>query len=290
MQILMSMNRALVTLIGIMLLSVSGSGYVAAQTEQDQKIIENILKEKRDPKERRGDRMARIAMNLNGTGTVTMKEANAMAGRPEIIVEGSDGKEFVENVIALVLASEKTDPDMSLFEKELDGIRYRRGENNGYGSRLIYGADWIGDNCYRGKIKELTRDLPDNTFLVKTLDYVSNHRDEFAGLRDSLAFERVKTIEMGYRAHKIPYMKVQSAGKKDVIEMMQNGDIILIVGKTDGWDFYDIGLLIKENGIPHLLHASESEGKILLEPEPLADYLKRNTKAIRGYRLLRIAE
>ena len=280
------MRRYLIPVIFI-LLSAFGAAPVLSQSSVN---VGKILSEIKDKKLSRGDRASIAASSLIGADARSLAESYLDSANNESNLLPFNSKQFVETAIALAFASEKLNPDSALFLSELDAVRYRKGENSGYASNMIYASDWIADNNYRGKLKEKTYDLPDNTFMIKTLDYVSSHRNQFAGLRDSIQFERQKSIEMGLRAHKIPYMKLHTIGKKNIIEMLRSGDIIVIIGKEEGMDLYDMGIILIENSLPYLIHADAKERKIVKEKSPVYEYLKPLTKEIRGYRLLRLPE
>lgn len=252
--------------------------------------IDSLLKKMTELKLNRIGKIARLAELLEGTPGVSFRQSFASNTRPMDFSGGLDSREFVEAIMAVVLASENENPDKNAFLRELEKVRYRTGTDNGYASRLLYGADWIIDNSYRGNIREYTNDFETNTFQIKTLDYISSHRDEFAGLKDSVAFERMKAIEMGYRAHKIPFLKVPTAGKKDIIEAMQSGDIIMILGKQPGMDINDMGIILIKEGKPRLMHVNTMTNKWTLEQPTLVELLKHNTKSIQGYRIMRISE
>ena len=124
----------------------------------------------------------------------------------------------------------------------------------------------------------MTYDLPGNVFTSRTLDHITRNRENYPALADSATFERVQLLEMGYRVHKIPYMKRESIGKKGVIELLKDNDILIIIDKSKDNDFLDAGFIRLVEGRPYLLHASEVSGKVGLDPEPLSDMMKLRAK------------
>ncbi len=50
-----------------------------------------------------------------------------------------------------------------------------------------------------------------------------------------------------------------------------------------------IGIVMLKDGVPHLLHASSKLGKVVLDPTPLSEYLRKNNN-ITGARFIRIGE
>ena len=44
------------------------------------------------------------------------------------------------------------------LEVMLERLTFRRGEANGFPTRMLYGGDWVVDNHSRGNVKDLTED------------------------------------------------------------------------------------------------------------------------------------
>lgn len=205
-----------------------------------------------------------------------------------ISVHSMDEMELVENALALAKASKRTNASWTDFVCELENIRYRRGENNGFTSRLRYSSDWIADNTYRGNLKEYTHSLPSPASTSRTLDKITRSKEEYPALADSVTFEKMKMLEMGYCMHKITYMKRESMGKKNVVELLKEGDIIIIIPRDTETDLLDAGVLKFVDGTPHLIHSSARTGKVELMPITLNEYMRLNAKSMTGYRILRV--
>lgn len=213
---------------------------------------------------------------------------DSVDGPMKICLDAMDEFEFIEYAIAAAKASLKPGARQRDFISELQGIRYRRGENNGFTSRLRYASDWIADNCYRNGLQEVTYDLPGNVFTSRTLDNITRNKMDYPALSDSVTLERMEMLEMGYRAHKVPYMKRETIGKKNVVEHLRDNDIIVIVDRSA--DFLDIGFIRIQEGRPFIMHASRKEGVVKLEKEPLSELMKLRAKEITGYRVLRLKD
>ena len=51
-------------------------------------------------------------------------------------------------------------------------------------------------------------------------------------------------------------------------------------------DVTHVGIIKMVDGVPHLMHASSKQGKVIVDDLSLSDYLKRNrTQGIRVFRL-----
>ncbi len=235
-------------------------------------------------------RAGAVADALSGADFKATADKDPAAGPMSVNLNAMDGIELIEYCAAAAKASLVPGAQMRDFLKELQGLRYRRGENTGFTSRLRYVCDWIADNAYRNNVREMTYDLLGNVFTSRTLDHITRNRENYPALADSATFERMQLLEMGYRVHKIPYMKRESIGKKGVIELLKDNDILIIIDKSKDNDFLDAGFIRLVEGRPYLLHASESSGKVGMDPEPLSDMMKLRAKEIAGYRVLRLKD
>ena len=197
---------------------------------------------------------------------------------------------FVNNVIALAKASEKSgNPDWRNYAVELENISCRRGENDGFASIMFHGADWIADNIFRGNIKEMTENYPSSVIVrTKSLDDLTRNRSQYAALSDSSTFEKVRMTEMGYRNHRIPTLKKEAIQKKEILDDLKDGDIIILVPSGDGVDIYDMGFIAMRDDGPHLIHLSPRSLTVVEEEENLLRYMKLMTKYFQGFRLLRV--
>ncbi len=194
---------------------------------------------------------------------------------------------FIETVTALALTIEDRKNSWQDFANNLESLRYRQGEANGYASRLHYFSDWIVTNTHRGYIKEVTDRIPQSDSQIKTLDYMSHNRASYPALKDSATFEGIKNMEVGYRSHRFPYIKSARLTSKPVTNALKGGDIVALTTKTGGLDVNHVGLIVIEKDGPHLLHASSREGKVVVDKLPLAEYMRKSSN-LTGIRVIRL--
>lgn len=233
------------------------------------------------------ERVTTIGKEFIGTPYV----ANTLDSEPErltINIEGLDCTTFVENTLALAYTAGEGRSSWRDYVINLEKIRYRNGVMSDYASRLHYISDWIIDNTHRGIIKEYTTHMPINDWQIKTLDFMSSNRDKYSALKDSSQYSRVKSYEIGYRNHRFPYIKTGRLSNKAIIAALKDGDIIAITTKVPGLDVSHMGILIKKDGIPYLMHASSKEGAVVIDKQPLAEYLHRTGGT--GIRVIRLEE
>lgn len=234
-----------------------------------------------------GEKFSAAVEKLRGAAYKETADFDSPANPLVINMDTMGNIELAEYGIAAVRAAQIAGAGVRDFVDEVRKVRYRRGENSGFASRLRYRSDWIADNTYRHNVSETTFDLPGNISTARTLDYMTRHRENYPALADSATFERQQMLEMGYRLHKIPYMKREAAGKRQVVEMLRDGDIIMVVPRSSETDVADMGIVRIVGGKVHLLHGLGS-GKIDVDGEPLTELLKLRAKDTQGFRVLRV--
>lgn len=194
---------------------------------------------------------------------------------------------YVDYVLAMAYTLEESCTSWRDFTYNLQRMRYRKGEINGYASRLHYISDWIVDNSYRGNLKEATSNFPAYEYQEKTLDFITSNKDKYPALKDSAEYERMRNAEIGYRRHRYPYIKTSRLSNKEIVKALKEGDVICITTRTPGLDVQHMGIVVKQDGIPYLMHASSAAGKVIIDALPLSDYLKKNRSA-NGIRVIRL--
>ena len=238
-----------------------------------------------------GERVAMLGQKFIGTPYVshTLEAPDGEDERLTVNLSELDCTTFVETVFALAKTVGEGRTSWRDFVNNLESIRYRGGELNGYPSRLHYIADWIVDNTYRGNIIDATNLFPAISYTTKSIDFMSNHRDNYPALKDSLNFERVKSTELGYRNHRFPFVKTRNLSELPTRQAFRNGDAVALTSSLKDLDVTHLGLIIIVDGEPHLLHASSSLGKVVLSDEKLADFMKRN-RSLTGVRIMRLKD
>lgn len=234
-----------------------------------------------------GQRIAFIGRQFIGTPYV----GHTLEGDQEwltVNVDELDCTTFVETVAALAKTVGEGRSSWRDFVYNLEQIRYRGGEMDGYGSRLHYISDWIVDNSYRGNMEDATTMFGAYSFMVKTIDFMSQNRKNYPALADSATFERIKGVEQGLHNHRFPYIRTRNLGSKDVRRQFRNGDMVGLTSNLKNLDVYHMGIIVLgDDGEPYLMHASSSLGKVTVTEVPLAAFMKRNPH-LTGIRVFRL--
>lgn len=234
-----------------------------------------------------GRRTAAIARHFIGTPYV----GGTLEGEREALrvnLDELDCTTLVDVVAALSYTLGENRSGWQDLVYNLRRMRYRNGEINGYPSRLHYNCEWAVDNIHRGNIEDATRNIPKCFYIVRTIDFMSTHRDRYKALADSADFEAIRRVENGFRSHRFPYIKTADTRAKEVRAALREGDIVAFVSNLKDLDVTHLGLLVREaDGLLHVLHASSAEGRVVVSAQPLPEFLRRNRQwlGIRVYRL-----
>lgn len=207
----------------------------------------------------------------------------------ELIVNGDelDCTTFVEFALAMALCQDQGDDMLeSEFAENLQKIRYRNGEINGYPSRLHYATEWINDNVRKGFIEDITATRGTATSTVN-LSYMSSNPDKYKHLQNSPSNRaQMAAIEKELSGEVITYLPKESLPLEGTA-WIKNGDIIMFTTSIPGLDVSHMGLAIYVKGNLHLLHASSKAKKVIVDNMPLNRQLARD-KNTTGIRVLRL--
>lgn len=229
-------------------------------------------------------RLLRLARLFDGV----KYQAGTLEHVPEMLsvnLDAFDCTTLVETAAALALTASEKRASWRDFVYNLERIRYRGGRMTDYPSRLHYISEWSIDLRNRGIMREVTEDIAQAATDIKTLDYITSHRDQYPALADDETFARMKEAEIGYRSHRIPYIK--AAHMRNAA--LREGDIIAFTTRTKGLDVSHVGIITFVGGKPFLYHASSRAGKVTTEPVSLADYLRKN-RQISGFKIYRLLD
>ena len=233
------------------------------------------------------ERTAWLGMQLEGIPYV----AHSLEGDVELLsvyTDRFDCTTFAETVMALSYTLGERREGWQDFVYNLRRLRYRGGEVDGYGSRLHYICDWAMDNIHRGNFVDATRDFDKCKYMVRSIDFMSAHRDRYASLKDSAEFARIVRVENGYRNHRFPYIKTTDLAAKSTLARLREGDILAFVSNLPDLDVTHMGIAVRgKDGELHVLHASQTDGRVVVSDAALPDFVRRNRQWI-GVRVFRL--
>lgn len=203
--------------------------------------------------------------------------------------QGLDCTTFVELSVARWLA-EKSDSTGTLFEQQVQAMRYRHTEVDGYLSRLHYFTDWVAENARRGVWYELTPDENSDIWQsdTLTLHFMSSHPQNYPYLKtNAWAIDSMRSIEAVYADYPIGFIKKEMLNLPPDKLPIRNGDIIALVTTIEGLDVTHVGFAVWKEDKLHLMHASMTHRKVVIDERTLYDYLK-NRKSCPGVRVVRL--
>ena len=262
-------------------INIMAAAHTIIVTEKDKVLLqEKFDKFLKDSNLSVGELILKVGNDFKGTPYVGKTldlniEENLVVNLREL-----DCTTFVENCLAIARTIKSGKPNFETFVSELEKIRYRNGQLNGYISRLHYFGEWISNNAEKGIVEDLSAKIGGVKCPV-VVSFMSTHPDSYPQLKaNPLLIKEIKQIEIQESAKQYYFIPRE----KIVVHENQilDGDIVAFVTKIPGLDVSHVGLLFKKDGRVYLLNASLSGGKVETTKVPLADYLKdsKNTTGI----------
>lgn len=231
------------------------------------------------------ERMIFFARTFIGTPYVASTLEAGNEEKLRVCIKELDCTTFVETILALKLASESKNKSFNDFKHCLQQVRYRDGKIDGYTSRLHYFSEWIINNQKKGFVRDKTHELSAQKDTVR-VDYMSIHADKYKHLQNNAEnVEKIKRTEKELSGKEYYHLSKELINRNVDLTPIKDGDIIAFTSKIKGLDVAHVGLAVREKGVLKLLHASSRYKKVLIDPLPIADYVK-NGSSLAGVRVL----
>ncbi len=213
-----------------------------------------------------------IAIGTSFVGTPYAANTLEQPGEEDLVINlrGLDCVTFLENTLALSRCIKMKKTTFHEYKRQLQLIRYRSGEINGYPSRLHYFSDWLYDNDRKHIVRNMAEEIG-GIELGKKINFMSTHRSAYRQLKDNGFLKRVETTEAdinGRTQYFIPKEKLAA-----VEQQILSGDIIGITTTVEGLDIAHTGIAIQAGGALKYLHAPLSNGRVQITEKTLVDYL-----------------
>lgn len=266
---------------------------IAYHCESDTALINQLLRTPELSDMSKGDRVAFFAKKFVGSPSNLKSDIlEAEDAAFTLNVHTFNPLSLISTCVALAQAYETSSaPNWRDFADKYESVMYKGGKARGYVSRFLYSSDWIADNIFRENVTDATSGFDGliSHRREKSIDYISHHRDSFKALADSVTFERLKMLEMGFRNHQIPYLtNGDLTNIKRFTPQAKEGDIFFLITPENDLDSREMGILVCEGDKLIIIQVSENQGKVVMEPLPFDAYVKRNIKRIKGARFVRI--
>lgn len=183
---------------------------------------------------------------------------------------------FVENSIALALSARNDGASFQNFQNQLQRLRYRDGQIDGYGSRLHYFSEWILQAAVAGLVEDVTKKCGGIEYHKKT-SYISDYPSAYPKLSNRADnLQKVQSGEAKINAHRWYFIPKNQVGKFE--KNLREGDIVAFTSTFRNLDIEHQGFVVQKNGRWHVLHASSVVGRVVVSSRPLAEYILRNKK------------
>ena len=164
---------------------------------------------------------------------------------------------------------------------------------DGYLSRLHYFTDWVDENAERGVWHELVPTPADASLWhtdTLSLSFMSKHPQSYPYLKvNTWAVDSMHTIEQHYAQRQYHYIGKEQLNRTPEELPIRDGDILALVTTIDGLDVTHLGFAVWQGETLHLMHASMTHGKVVIDERSLYDYLK-NRKSCPGVRVVRLTD
>jgi hypothetical protein len=121
-----------------------------------------------------------------------------------------------------------------------------------------------------------------------TLSFMSKHPQSYPYLKENAwGVDSMKTIESRYADFPVCYIDKQFLNLPPSALPIRNGDILALVTTLEGLDVTHLGFAVWKDDALHLMHASMTHGRVVVDERTLYDYLKTR-KSCPGVRVVRL--
>ncbi|MEN8202463.1 MAG: N-acetylmuramoyl-L-alanine amidase-like domain-containing protein [Bacteroidota bacterium] len=253
--------------------------------QEDREILEGLLESLSEMKD---VQVSQLVVEVGSSLLRTPYVAHTLERKEEQLVinlRELDCTTFAENCLAIARTLKCEEPDFGQFIAELQQIRYRDGNLEGYLSRLHYFCDWIHNNQEKQVIRDMSAEFS-GVPLSKQINFMSTHPESYQQLKDDQELvEAIAGQERGIMEREMFYIPEDSLSK--VEHLLQEGDIVGITTSVEGIAIGHVGILVRKEGRIHLMHASSVAEKVVVSEETLEEYLKQR-KSSTGIMVARI--
>jgi phosphomannomutase len=182
---------------------------------------------------------------------------------------------YAEHLLALSRTLKSETQNFEAFAQNLEAIRYRDGQRGSYPSRLHYFSEWIYNNAQLGLVE-----TPADQFgspYPNELSFMSEHPSAYKHLAQNPSYvQQIQGLEAELSQNqysfipKSEYLRLES--------QLRSGDIVGFTTDIKGLDVSHVGIVVDIDGVFHLMHASQSNQKVEVSDEPLAYFLRPESK------------
>ena len=182
---------------------------------------------------------------------------------------------YAEHLLALSRTLKSETQNFAAFAQNLEAIRYRDGKRGSYPSRLHYFSEWIYNNAQLGLVE-----TPADQFgspYPNELSFMSEHPSAYKHLAQNPSYvQQIQGLEA--ELSKNQYSFIPKSDYLRLESQLRSGDIVGFTTDIKGLDVSHVGIVVDIDGAFHLMHASQSNQKVEVSDEPLAYFLRPESK------------
>lgn len=239
--------------------------------QKDKEILSEVFEELKNKQDKT---TAELVVLVGKFFKETLYVAHTLETDKEQLVinlRGLDCTTYAENCLAIARTIKSNNLTFEKFTEELLQIRYRSGVIEGYPSRLHYFSNWIYANDKKELVRDVSKEIANTTYPNK-VNFMSTHPDSYKQLKNNTEFQRqLAQQEKEISARKMFFLPKEKLA--DFESKLHEGDIIGITTSISGLDITHVGLIVKNNGKVHLMHASSKAEKVIISEITLKEYL-----------------
>ena len=247
--------------------------------EEDQRLFEAMVDRLQSSAALQGPTSERlIALGKTFLGTPYVAKTLEQEGDEQVVLNlrGLDCTTYIENVLAFDRLFQNKQSALEEFGQQLEYIRYRDGQLQGYSSRLHYFTDWIRNNEQKGLVKNMTAALG-GVEEERAINFMGTHPQYYPQLSAEAEVDKIRKTEETLSKEAFCYIPLDQI--EGIEEQIASGDILALVTSIQGLDVTHTGFAIWQEEQLHLMHASTS-GEVVISKKPLREYLKGIKKNI----------
>jgi hypothetical protein len=179
---------------------------------------------------------------------------------------------LVEACLAVArMPTDKGTTSWERFGREVERMRYRGGQRQGYTSRLHYFSEWITDGEKRGLVRDLGLELG-GAKDERPLRFMTKNRAKYPALAHEGVFREITAIER--RLDERPRLVIPTKRIPQLVDRIETGDVLAFATEIPGLDVTHAAFAYRDrDNTLRVLHAPLSGGVVEVTRATLPEYV-----------------
>ena len=268
-----------------------------------QRILNALWKEKSESMKssgsQTGDAFSKLILSAAGKLAGTPYAGGTLDSEWEgeqmrIFLTRTDCILFVQTCISLAqtVDSATDDKDVSIerFASLLERSRYRKkGPPYSYSDRIHYTTEWLRRE-EGATLNDITIDLGGSQ-IDHPVSFMTSNASRYPLLSDQAINPDCESDLKAIRAteeklNREPMTTIPGSKLPEAAKGIRSGDIICFTTTVEGLDISHVAIAVVKNGEVFFIHASQKEGKVIVDKKPLIEYVNVH-RNLSGVKILR---